>query len=331
MAQVPGIKEVTFMKEPKVLISILNWNNIEATTACIQSVLNQEYSSYKILLSDNASVVGSLEKVVKMFPKIELLRNNTNLGYAGAHKLAAMFAIKHEFDLFWILNNDTLVDAESLSSMVSQFKAKGNAIYGSLILESDAKTVRFGGGFSVTNNSIDFTGVWNPFHGKPLKEIKAEEIPGVVSDVNGSSMLIPVSIIEKYGFFPVDYFLYAEETYYCYKLFSKGIPSMMVPNSLVIHSGSQSFSNSQLKSVAIYYRRRNDLILRKHYNLITNKKILGETPILGFWIPFILKSILKKFGYQKISYKHYLMQLAVWHALINRKGKTIAPENFIHV
>jgi GT2 family glycosyltransferase len=51
------------MPEPRVAILILNWNGWKDTIECLDSVVRLEYDNYVIVLCDNASTDGSLERV----------------------------------------------------------------------------------------------------------------------------------------------------------------------------------------------------------------------------------------------------------------------------
>lgn len=316
-------------KNPRVLISILNWNNAEATIDCIESVINQSYLNYEIFLSDNNSADGSLQEIIKQYPKLKFQAYTENLGYALAHKKASEYSLAKGFDLLWILNNDTTVGNNSLRELILEYLKNPEVILGSLILEEDKKTIRFAGGYRIEAGLINFHSIWNPLYGEKIDDIIESNIPEEVSDVNGASILIPCEIIKNFGFMPIDFFLYGEETIYCYKLRLSGISSKIVFRSHIYHKGSLSFKNPHLKWVAAYYRKRNDLLLKKAFNLITNLDIIKQFKGLKFWVSFLCKSILLTFGFRNFSLKHYYLQLAIWHALINKKGKTLAPEKFI--
>ena len=52
------------MKEPEVLIIIVNYNTEDDTIELIESIRRLEYKNYEILIVDNAS--KSIEKLKKM-------------------------------------------------------------------------------------------------------------------------------------------------------------------------------------------------------------------------------------------------------------------------
>lgn len=324
----PGTSEHRFMS-PKVLISILNWNNGPATINCVHSVLKQSYGSYEILITDNASGDGSVKAISEAFPDVKVIANTTNIGYASAHKIAADYAMENKFALLWILNNDTEVMPDALEALVRAYLDHQEAIFGSITLEANKKEIRFAGGYDLKVGQVDFNSISNPLRGKPLSEVKLEELGGEVAELNGSSLLIPIDIIRQYGFMPEDFFLYSEETAYGYRLRREGIKSILVPKSQVIHAGSQSFSNPYLKYIGEYYRMRNDLLLRKELKIISNAGIIKIFRWTD-WISWFVKRVLFALKYQRFSLKHYYRQLGAWHALLNKRGKTIAPEKFLN-
>ena len=318
------------MNSPKVLISVLNWNNAPASIACLESLTRLNYTNYKIIVTDNDSTDDSVEQIRNIYPDIVIHENQKNQGFAAGHEYAANYAITNNYDALWILNNDTRVYPDALQALVKAWKSKPAAIYGSLILEADGVTVRFGGSYPVNKQTIDYSEEWNRLKGRLLSHIKAEELLHEVADVNGSSIFISTKLMKDFGFMPTDYFLYSEETHYCYYLRTKGIPSVLVPDSRVIHAGSQSFTNSKLNWLAYYYRLRNNLLLEKSFGISNNRKILKGKSLINYWLPFAVKSILRILGYKKMSLQHYWQQLAVWHALRNKKGKTLPPEKYLN-
>lgn len=54
-------KEIT--KWPKVAIIILNWNGWKDTIECLESVFRNTYSNYQIIVIDNGSTDGSIERI----------------------------------------------------------------------------------------------------------------------------------------------------------------------------------------------------------------------------------------------------------------------------
>lgn len=320
------------MTNPKVLISILNWNAPANTVKTVQSVLLSDYNDYSILLLDNHSTDNSETVLKDSFPDCRFIKMKSNLGYAGAHKVAAKIAIKENYDLLWILNNDVEVYPSSLSELVSAYKRKGDSLFGSVSINSDRETIDFAGGLEIGNNNLfDGHSGYNLFAGKRIDEV--EILERQVSGLQGSSFLIPVNIIIKYGFIDTRFFLYGEETDYCYRLKKKfNIPSFIVPTSTVVHHGGGSFvQNEKLQWIRIYYNTRNGNLVHKKY-----QKDINIIEMSARRIPYYLKYFFKHYFITPVSKKGgnywitYYRELGNLHAMLRIKGKYLKPENFLN-
>ena len=317
------------MSEVKVLVSVLNWNAPENTIETIHSVLKSSYVNYTIIIEDNNSIDNSVNKIKEVFPSIRMILLSNNLGFAGAHKKAAEIAINEKYDLLWILNNDVHVFPFTLNEFILAHKRNENALLGSVSVERDGKTIHFGGGAELIDNFNNDENIkYNHFAGKNYYETKIKERP--VSDIEGASLIIPVSIIKKFGFMNTRFFLYGEETEYCYRLRRKfNIQSIIVPKALVIHKASQSFAISpNLQCIKEYYFTRNiNLVYKK---IISGYRISGNG---GF--PHLFKFFFKHYFLHKLSerdanYKYqYYKKLGYFHSLIRFKGKYLEPNNFL--
>ncbi len=73
------------MSEPPVSVVILNWNCKAFLAACIDGVLAQTYPAVDLLLLDNASTDGSVEWLTAAYPRLRIVVNADNVGFARAH------------------------------------------------------------------------------------------------------------------------------------------------------------------------------------------------------------------------------------------------------
>lgn len=51
------------MNHPKVSIIILNWNGLKDTIECLENVFRIDYPNYQVIIVDNGSTDGSVEKI----------------------------------------------------------------------------------------------------------------------------------------------------------------------------------------------------------------------------------------------------------------------------
>src|SRR3989339_346256 len=106
------------MNKPLVYILILNWNGKEDTLECLSSLKKIDYPNYKTIVIDNGSTDDSVKIINKKYPKIKIIENKKNLGYAEGNNVGIRYALKNKADYVLILNNDTIVDKKFLTELV---------------------------------------------------------------------------------------------------------------------------------------------------------------------------------------------------------------------
>ena len=296
----------------KVLISTLNYNNFESTKKCVLSILDCSLKNFEICIVDNNSPDNSYQKLKDLFKDFNVIKSKSNGGYATGHKIAVNYAIENKFDFIWILNNDLTVKKKSLQKLLSAYDTYGIGIYGSITLKSEnPDVVNFGGGNTEDiNKAFDY----NAYEDCLLQDYYKINKLRKVQSVEGSSMLIPLKVIENHGFMREDFFMYGEETDYCYRLKKLGISSYIVPDSVVVHKGAESFkNNNHLES---YYRRRNILYFEKEHYGISILKNLSKRVGLKKIVKFFIKNLFIKHEKNEL----YYLNIANIHALLRIKG-----------
>jgi GT2 family glycosyltransferase len=316
---------------PKVLISVLNWNNATDTIRCIQSLNNLSYSAYQIIVVDNGSKDNSIELVKKEFPQIHFIRSENNLGYAGGNKLASDWGLKNNFDLFWIVNNDSIVRSNCLTELTNAYHLKGEGIFGAISLNKDNETISYSGGFELDNDGNVLFDKYSAHSGENKRMMVKKENITEMADVNGACMMIPYTVIKKHGFIDDSFFLYGEELDYCFKLRKKaGIKSFVVSSAVVMHEGSTSLSkNEKLKRIKTYYLTRNYSYFEYNYQLKTKKEIISSN---NSTIGELIKTFFLKFTKDK----NYFLEsdsaaaaLGLYDFIRGVKGKVFEPNEYI--
>ena len=319
---------------PKVVISVLNWNGWMKTTKCIEAILCSRYSNYEIVIVDNCSQDDLVERLSEAFPNIRLIRSENNLGYAGGNRLAVDYAIDANYDAIWILNNDTFVEPDSLSELVRAYSTHGECLYGSLPVNSfdGGSTYVVGRAFygMAPDEKPDFENVIVQSGVKPSELVQLGDLN--IANLNGNSMLIPLEVVKKYGFMREEYFLYAEEWEYCFRLAALGVPSVLVVTSVVRHEerGSSRESTS-INAVVKYYHIRNQLIVLREYGSATDykKRLFSRLRTLKRLLKSWVRDQVKAKRYMPLPFSTRLTALAIFHGVLRITGKTFAPEDFI--
>ena len=301
------------MTNKRILISVLNYNNFESTKKCVLSILDCALNNIEIYIVDNNSPDNSCQKLKDFFKDLKVINSKSNNGYAAGHKIAVNYAIKNKFDFIWVLNNDLTVRQETLQKLLLAYDSFGTGIYGSITLKSEnPDIVNFGGGNTEDINK-DFD--YNAYEGCLLEEYYKKTKLRKVQSVEGSSMLIPLEVIKEHGFMREDFFMYGEETDYCYRLKKLNINSYIVPKSVVVHKGGEGLRNN--KGLESYYRRRNMLYFEKeHYNISIIKNINKRVGVLTF-----VKYFVNHLIYKLEKDTQYYLNIAFLHCIFKIKGK----------
>ena len=107
------------MDVPQITVAIPVYNGEGYVHLAIQSVLDQTYSDFELLIVDNCSTDGTLE-VVKAFsdPRIRLHVNTSNLGMVGNWNRSVELATG-EYIKF--LSHDDLLDTTCLEEQIAGF------------------------------------------------------------------------------------------------------------------------------------------------------------------------------------------------------------------
>jgi len=124
------------MKYPHVSIIILNWNGKEDTIKCLQSLRKTRYSNYEIVVVDNGSTGDDVKVLGEIFGDyIHIIKNDRNYEFAEGNNIGMRYALKKDTDYILLLNNDTVVDPEFLTELVTmaesdpRFGILGSKIY----------------------------------------------------------------------------------------------------------------------------------------------------------------------------------------------------------
>ena len=104
----------------KLVISIVTWNSEKTIQACIDSVLAQSFTDYRLHVFDNASSDKTLQ-ILKSFTDnpFQITAHNRNIGFCGGHN-AVINQSKSDYVL--LVNPDIIMPPDYLSKAVSKIE-----------------------------------------------------------------------------------------------------------------------------------------------------------------------------------------------------------------
>lgn len=203
--------------------------------------------------------------------QLVLVDNGANLGFAGGNNVGIRYALAQpDMARVWLLNNDTLVEADALANMIARLEREpAPAICGSrLMFADDPYVVQAIGG----NGYNRWTGNASASLGRYLPEsahIDVSEYEQRLDYLCGASMLLPRAFLEQVGLMQEDYFLYYEEVDWMTRNAGRFL-QVIAADAVVYHKEGSSIGSASLATrpspLSEYYLFRNKLrfTLRHH-------------------------------------------------------------------
>lgn len=238
---------------PKVFIIILNWNGLQDTLECLESVYKLEYSNFEVVVVDNGSSDDSVKVIRNAYPQVTLIENDKNLGFTGGNNIAMRYAMRHGCDYMWLLNNDTIVEPNTLSILVATAEKSLNiGMISPIILYYDEPTrVQFRGGYLNWENYS----LHSIFHIHDAM-LLAQVSNGHHSFLWGTALLIKRCIVEQVGYLNEKYFAYQEDFEYSLRVANAGYRNIVESKAKVYHKVSGS-TDGEESPIQVFLRTRN--------------------------------------------------------------------------
>jgi GT2 family glycosyltransferase len=248
----------TNMVSPSVVIIILNWNGVDDTLDCIESLRQLDYKRCEIVVVDNGSTDGSVPTLRRRFPEVGLIEMNENLGYTGGNNVGLRYALARGADYALLLNNDTEVAPDFLRRLVEAAESDPIiGIAGATIYYHERPDVIWsaGGAIDWRRGSTCMVGLNEPDKGQFGTE------PRTVDFVTGCVLLVRRGVIEQVGLLDERFFAYYEEGEWCVRARRAGFKVVHVPQAKVWHKIPLDARASS--TLAHYYMTRNRLLFLK--------------------------------------------------------------------
>lgn len=281
--------------QKKICAVIVTYNRLEVLKSSLAHVMAQTLKPSSIIVVDNNSTDGTVDylKSIQGKDNIETVYTGANIGYAGgiAHGMARGLQLD-EFDYFWIMDDDSLPQSNTLNDLVETIKTTSFDILG-----LEGSNYRYG-----VKQKIPFTAE------------KVQAVDFVLID----GALVTAAAVKKVGFPNEKFFMMCEDYEYCKRLskngFKVGLLNMDLTKRLHLGGGGK-FTKATLWR-GYYHSRNHLLIIREYFS------VMGLAGYLFSQAKFIMAAALHAPDRsQRVKFR----LKGMWHGLTGVKGKTLDP------
>ena len=269
----------------KVAVVILNWNGVQLLEQFLPSVVKNSPEAV-VYVADNASTDNSISYVNTFFPTVKIIKNDSNLGFAGGYNEALKSV---DADIFALVNSDIEVTENWLKPIIETFeKEPKTAIVQPKILDFKRKEyfeyAGAAGGF------IDKYGY--PYcRGRIFETLEKDN--GQYNDTceifwaSGACFFIRSLVYNELKGFDADFFAHQEEIDLCWRTINKGYSIKYNSASVVYHVGGATLQQGNPKKTFLNFR--NSLLMltknlpqKEMYSILFQRMLLDGIAALQF-------------------------------------------------
>ncbi len=253
------------MNSLDLTVSIVNYNTRDLLKDCLNSAYeNIKGVKFEVILVDNNSTDDSVKMIKEEFPWVTLIENGGNVGFAKANN-QALNRGKGRF--FLLLNSDTVLLPNSVNKMVNFMDrhSKVGAVGCGLVFPDGTPQPYIGKFLNLPSALwtvfLSFFNVkalvrspkWKKWLARYFGSIVGKTINLYLSyyledgktvqevdRVSGACMLVRGETIKDVGLLDENFFMYAEDTDWCFRMRQRSWKIYVLPEVKVVHYVGQS-------------------------------------------------------------------------------------------
>lgn len=278
---------------------------------CVASLKIQTFQDFDLFLIDNESTDESYRLLKELAPGATIIINHENIGFAGGNNSALRKVMNSNYQLVFLLNMDTIVDANCFEEIIKITEARPNfgAIQARLMLHPQTNLVNSLG------NATHFLGFgYSRGYQETyvLSDDKNETIPEITYP-SGAAVLLKVEALRKIGLFDEEMWMYNEDQDLGWRFWLAGYPCFLSSRAVVYHK--YEFNRSIQK---YYWMDRNRIItILKNYHLLTLILIFPAFIIMEIGLLFF--SLQSGWFKEKIKVWVYFFSIKNWRYILRAR------------
>jgi len=314
----------------RVAIILVSWNTREYLELCLTSLFRHyAIPGGEVVVIDNGSRDGSIEMVEKLFPQVQLVCNQDNVGFARACN-QGIRATSSPYVL--LLNSDCELLNDCITPLVDILCKHPNiGVSGSVLLHANGK-VQKAGGDMLTLNKVFREQLF--FRSAAIFAQEVSDLDRMYGSaryfqadfVSGAALCTSRAVLQRIGLLREDFFMYGEDLEFCLRAQRLGFETVIVKESRVVHHKCQS-TNKNLEQAL-------------HHGIVNNCVLLGQLEgrraaqraLVYYFIGGCFRMVLAFFraGIRVSSWLHVLRHYRSIVQAVQNKLQPSAEENHSH-
>ncbi|MDD4606799.1 MAG: glycosyltransferase family 2 protein [Patescibacteria group bacterium] len=318
------------MSTTKVAISLVTWNAVKYLPWCLDSVLNQTFKDYEILIIDNASTDGTVDFIRQNYPNLKVVVNKNNLGFSQAHNQAIHWT---ESQYVLCLNQDVILEPDFLQQAIDflDHNSKIGSLTGKLltwnfdessILPKITKSGKLDSAGLVIHKNHQIVDI-----GQGRRDGEQFKTGQEIFGVSGAAPIYRRQALNdvkyKNEYFDENFFMYKEDVDLAYRLRWYGWSAAYWPAVVAYHQrGAQGKEN--FKSTHQHRSVKSDFVnyhsYKNHWYVLIKNETLNN---IFVHLPHIFWYEFKKFIYlilfEKQTLKSFKEIKKYWRLMLNKR------------
>lgn len=241
-----------------VTVCIVNWNSGEDLLACTRAIVAQSDVQSRIVVVDNGSTDGSLERMEESKIPARVIRAGRNLGFAAGVNVA-LREVQTPFAL--LLNPDAVMQPGCVAALLRRAQAEPRAAaVGAGLRYPDGRLQPSARNFpSPLTHFVEAFRLYRPLSlvpriGDHYLLLSPQLTARLVDWVVGACMLLRMEAVRAVGPFDEQFFMYAEEADWCLRAQRAGWQIWLEPAAVAIHTLGGSSRHNELPLMVESYR-----------------------------------------------------------------------------
>lgn len=279
---------------PDVSIVIVTWKNSEFITGCLTSIERTKGNlKLEVIVVDNASSDGTIEKIRNLFPEVRLIMNSVNRGYSRGCNQGINIA-KGEFIL--LLNPDVKLSEDSLVRLVEFAKTNPSiGAVGAQLLYPDGRIQPSCREFPTYEILLwEFLGLSRLF---PKHRIFGRWKMGSfdhtstkeVEQLMTSCLLVKREVVKTVGFMDEKFPIFYSDVDWCYRMKQRGYRLYFYPESKAYHFLGGSTKKLKWRLIPLLHKGVYDFLVKHDSGRFqVLRRLIFGIPLFFYAFPFLL-------------------------------------------